>query len=196
MSMTQRRPPALQTIVAGGRTIRLQHMAPEQAPALLAFARKVPAHDLLFLPIDITEVAGINEWVDGVVHGHTGVILALDEEEVVGFAAVVRHPTRWMRHIAEISIVVGESVRRQGIGRQLTNKAFRIAADLGVTRMLAQMTLDQRAAIRSFRRLGFVPLAILHDHVIDEDRQTYDLMMMHQDVASFQETLRQLDEGS
>ena len=194
--MTQRHPAVLHTIVTAGRTIRLVHMTPEQAPALLAFARAVPAHDLLFLPVDITELGGVNEWVAGVVEGHTGVLLALDEEQVVGFAAIVRHPTRWMRHIADISVVVGESVRRQGIGRQLTAAAFRIADDLGATRMLAQMTLDQQAAMHTFRQLGFVPLAILHDHVIGEDGQTYDLMMMHQDVATFQETLRLLDEGS
>lgn len=194
--MTHRHPAVLQTIVAAGRTIRLEHMTPEQAPALLAFARAVPAHDLLFLPVDITELAGVNEWAAGVVQGHTGVILALDEEQVVGFAAIVRHPTRWMRHIADISVVVGESVRRQGIGRQLTAAAFRIADDLGVTRMLAQMTLDQQAAMHTFRQLGFVPLAILHDHVIGEDGRTHDLMLMHQDVATFQETLRLLDEGS
>ena len=40
-----------------------------------------------------------------------------------------------------------------------------------------------------------MPLAVLHDHVIDEDGQTYDLMIMHQDVARFVETLRRLDEA-
>ena len=192
--MTHARVAVLQTIQADGRELRLQYMTPDDAPALLSFARSLPHHDLLFLPVDITELEGVNEFVKGLLAGRIGVILALAGAQVVEIFSVVRNPTSWMRHVAEISVIVGESMRHHGLGRLLTEEAFRIAEDLGVKRMLAQMTLDQQSAIQTFRSLGFVPLAILHNQVIDQDGRTCDLMLMHQDVARFAETLHRLDE--
>ncbi len=48
---------------------------------------------------------------------------------------------------------------------------------------MTQMTLDQLAAMRTFRTLGFVPVAVLHDQVVDTNGETYDLLLMHQEVA-------------
>ncbi len=191
--MTASHPAVLQTIHADGRELRLQYMTPAEAPALLAFARSLRPHDLLFLPTDISSPEGIDELVEGLGTGRIGVILALDGDQVVGFSSVVRSATSWMRHIAEISVIVSEPMRHHGFGRELTEEAFRIAEDLGVTRMLAQMTLDQQSGIDMLRGLGFTPIAILHDHVIDADERTYDLLLMHQDVARFADTLRRLD---
>jgi L-amino acid N-acyltransferase YncA len=183
----------LQTFQADGRTIRLQYMTPDDGAALLEFARSVPRHDLLFLRTDITTVEGVNEWVDGVLQGQMGVILAYDDTRLLGFSSVTRNPTSWARHIAELSVVVGPEARHHGFGLRLTEEAFRAAEDLAVMRMVARMTLDQAGAIDLFRGLGFVPMAILPDQVIDQDGKRYDLLMMHQDIEHFAETLKHLD---
>lgn len=183
----------LQTFEVDGHTIRLQYMAPEDGPALLAFARSVPRHDLIFLRTDITTPEGVGEWVEAVQQGQMGVILAFDQDRLVGFASVVRNPTSWARHIAELSVIVGPDARHHGFGLRLTEEAFRAAEDLAVMRMVARMTLDQSGAIELFRSLGFVPMAILPDQVMDQDGKRFDLLTMHQDVEHFAETLRKLD---
>lgn len=187
-------PAVLQTFEIEGRTIRLQYMTPDDGPALRAFARSVPRHDLLFLRTDITTPEGVAEWMEGVAQGQMGVILAYDEDRLVGFSSVTRSPTSWARHIAEISVIVGPDARHHGFGLRLTEEAFRAAEDLAVMRMVARMTLDQASAIELFRSLGFVPLAILPDQVMDQDGKRYDLLMMHQDIERFAETLKHLDE--
>jgi len=183
---------ALEKVKVGRRTVVLRYMEPEDAAAMLTFARSLEPHDLLFLPVDITDIEAGDPWVDGILLGTTGVILAVAGKEIVGFGAVTRSPTRWMRHIAELRVVVGEEFRGRGLGRHLTIQAFRVALDMGVTRMLAQMTFDQLAAIHTFRRLGFTPLALLHDQVMNDDGTTYDLLLMHQEVATFKDTLQHL----
>lgn len=183
----------LRQIEVGPRRVQLRYMQPDDAPAMLDFARSLKAHDLLFLPTDITEIEGINAWVDDLLTGAVAAILAVSGGEIVGFSSVARSATRWMRHIGELRVVVGEGARGRQLGRHLTAEAFRVAVDMGVTRMIAQMTLDQIAAIRMFRRMGFTPLALLHDHVIDDDGKRYDLIVMHQEVADFPGTLQALD---
>ena len=93
-------------------------------------------------------------------------------------------------------MVVGPDARHHGFGLRLTEEALRAAEDLAVMRMVARMTLDQSVAIELFRHLGFVPMAILPDQVIDQDGKRYDLLMMHQDVEHFAETLKHLDAGN
>lgn len=192
--MSQRPTASLHRAEIDGRSINLRYMNSDDAEALLAFVRSVPTHDLMFLPTDITEVEGLNSWIDDILMGYAGVILAEEGDNILGFSSVVRAPTSWNRHVAEIRVVVGEQARGLGLGRQLTAEAFRVAADLGVRRMIANMTLDQLPAIRVFRRLGFVPLAVLADQVVDTDGTTYDLLVMHQDVQSFEETLSHLSD--
>ena len=169
----------LQTFQADGRTIRLQYMTPDDGAALLEFARSVPRHDLLFLRTDITTVEGVNEWVDGVLQGQMGVILAYDDTRLLGFSSVTRNPTSWARHIAELSVVVGPEARHHGFGLRLTEEAFRAAEDLAVMRMVARMTLDQAGAIDLFRGLGFVPMAILPDQVIDQRSEEHTSELSH-----------------
>jgi L-amino acid N-acyltransferase YncA len=59
--------------------------------------------------------------------------------------------------------------------------------DMGVRKMIAQMTLEQTAAMAVFRRLGFTSEALLPDHVIDAAGQTHDLLVMARRVESAEE---------
>ena len=180
------------SIQIDGQSVEFRDMQTEDADALLSFVRSVPRHDLMFLPTDITEIEGLNGWIDEMLMGVTRVILAVGPNGILGFSSVVHAPTAWMRHIAELRVVVAQAVRGSGLGRELIVEAFRAAARSGVQRMNIQMTLDQQGAIRIFRELGFSPLAVLPDQVIDQDGTTFDLLMMHQDLASFESTLARL----
>jgi hypothetical protein len=69
---------------------------------------------------------------------------------------------------------------------QLTQEAFALAIDLGVEKLMAQMTVDQRGAIGVFEGLGFRAEALLHDHVKDRGGKTHDIVILSHDVAKFQ----------
>ena len=192
--MTQHIPHAtLETVEIGGQRVTLRFMTEDDAELLLAFARALPAHDLVFLHRDITQSDEVQAWIEEIEHGLEGVILAVAADgSVLGYSSVSRSPLSWNRHVAELRVLVGEQGRGHGLGRALTAEAFRIAEDLGVRKMVAQMTLDQLGAIHTFKRLGFTSEALLHDHVMDEDGSTLDLVIMSQDVFAFEHTLAHL----
>lgn len=175
---------ALRTITVDGGEVELRYMQQSDTEALLTFVRSVPKHDLMFLPIDITEVEGFNSWVDDMLLGLSAAILAVRDGQIVGLSSVARHEANWMRDIADLHVVVGKETRGQGIGTQLAAEGLRLAAGLGVRRVMTQMTLDQPSALRTFRSLGFVPVAVLHDQVIDTNGETYDLLLMHHEVTA------------
>ena len=88
--------------------------------------------------------------------------------------------------MAELRALVAPELRGRGAGRLLTEEAFRIALEMNVEKVIAQMTIDQQRAISVFRSLGFEPEAVLKEHVKDRDGRKHDLVILSHDVAQAQ----------
>lgn len=170
----------------GQGSIVLRPPRPPDREAILAFAQSLPTHDLLFLRRDITRPEEVSAWIAAVAAGDLATVLALRDDAVVGYSVVDRSPLEWMRHVAELRVMVAASMRGQGLGRLLTTEAFRIASEMGVEKMVAQMTTDQRTAIAVFQNLGFENEAVLHQHVKDRDGKNYDLLILRRAVSEFE----------
>jgi L-amino acid N-acyltransferase YncA len=170
----------------GGGEVTLRFMCPDDGPALLAFARALPAHDLLFLRRDITQTAAIDNWVRGLEQDTISTLLAERDGTVQGYATVDRGELSWSPHVAELRVLVAEAMRGKGLGRLLTWEAFAVALALGIEKMMAQMTLDQKGAIAVFEGMGFRPEALLRDHVKDRAGNKHDLLVLSRDVVKFQ----------
>ena len=83
-------------------------------------------------------------------------------------------------------MLVAAPMRGNGLGRVLTQEAFALALGLGIEKIIAQMTVDQKGARAVFEGMGFRPEALLRDHVKDRDGRKYDLLILSHDVAKFQ----------
>lgn len=167
----------------GPVTFRL--MVPGDRDAILAFARSLPPDDLLFLRLDITTPEGVDEWVRNLEAGRTITVLAEEEGTIIGYASIHHNQVMWNRHVGEIRVNVAPDHRRRGLGRRLTGEVFAVARRLGLRKITAQMTPDQKAARATFERLGFQPEALLADFVVDRAGRTRDLLIMSHDVAGF-----------
>ncbi len=180
--------PAAGTV--GGQRVTLRLMEAGDGEAMLAFARGLPEHDLLFLRRDITQVDQVETWIQRIEAGVTTSLLVLDGEGTIsGYATVDRSDLRWSQHVAELRVLVGPTLRGRGVGRLLTEEAFRIALGMGVDKIIGQMTVDQHEAIAVFRSLGFQPEALLRDHVKDRQGEKHDLVILSHDVAAAQRTM-------
>jgi L-amino acid N-acyltransferase YncA len=172
-------------VVLGDGPVTLRYMTPADHGAALSFARALPIHDLLFLRRDITRPEVIELWLDGIRRERITSLLAERRGMVLGYATVDRGDLSWSPHVAELRVLVAESMRRHRLGRLLTREAFLIALGLGVEKMIAQMTADQEGAIAVFEGMGFRTEALLRDHVKDRDGHKHDLLVMAHDVAKF-----------
>ena len=171
------------TLKIGPGDITFRIVAPDDVARVLAFARSLPEHDLLFLARDITQEENVKEWIG---NSNITTILALDKDAVVGYAAVHRNQMAWSAHVAELRVMVGPTMRGRGLGRVITQEAFAFALSQGIEKMMAQMTLDQKGAIAVFEGLGFRPEAVLRDHVKDRTGQKHDMLMLSHEVARFE----------
>ena len=166
---------------AGQTEIRLMGTADEAA--VLAFAQKLPTHDLLFLPRNISEPKVMSAWVKEIERGAITSLLAIRDGKVVGCGTVVRDPHSWSPHVGEIRMVVSTNVRGQGVGRALSQETFALALGAGLEKLSVQMTVDQQSAIALFESLGFKAEALLRDHVRDVDGKMHDIVVLGHNIA-------------
>ena len=166
---------------AGDIEFRLMSRADEAA--VLTFAQKLPTHDLLFLPRNISQPKVLSAWIHEIEGGDITSLLAVKEDVVVGCGTLVRDPRSWSPHVGEIRAVISLDVRGQGVGRALSQETFALALGAGLEKLSVQMTVDQRGAIALFESLGFKAEALLRDHVRDVDGKTHDIVVLGHNVA-------------
>ncbi len=164
-------------------SLHLMSRADEQE--MVAFARALPAHDLMFLRRDITQQEVVAAWVDKIESGGTVSAIAERDGEMIGYGTLSLSDYSWSQHVAELRIMVRPDSRDTGVGRILTREMFRVALLKGIEKIVARMTLDQTAARKLFQELGFRPEALLENEVKDRQGKLHDVLVMAVDVASF-----------
>ena len=163
--------------------IEFRLMSRTDEVAVLDFAQKLPTHDLLFLPRNISQPKVLSAWINEIERGDITSLLALQAGKVVGCGTLVRDPHSWSPHVGEIRMVVSQDVRGQGVGRALSQQTFALALGAGLEKLSVQMTVDQQPAITLFESLGFKAEALLRDHVRDVEGKKHDIVVLGHNVA-------------
>ena len=182
MSSTEMRSYPRRVMTEGGE-IEFRHMTAADEGAVLAFAQKLPIHDLLFIPRNISEPKVLSAWIKEIERGGMISLLAVKGSTVVGCGTIVRDLLSWSPHVGEIRMVVSKDVRGLGVGRALSQETFALALGSGLEKIVAQMTVDQTGAIALFESLGFKAEALLHDQVRDLAGKTHDIVVLGHNVS-------------
>src|SRR5258707_5274667 len=94
---------------AGDIEFRLMSRADEAA--VLAFAQKLPTHDLLFLPRSISQPKVLSAWINEIERGAITSLLAVEGGTRVGCGTPVRDPHSSAPPVGEVPDVVSMDVR-------------------------------------------------------------------------------------
>ena len=166
-----------QVELADGTQAELELMGSADVDAMLAFARTLPPHDLMFLRVNINDRPVVEQWVESIEKGRTITVLARQDGNVLGESTLLHSEANWTRHLGEIRIQISPAARRRGLARVLAREIDAIAKQLGLRLLTARMTLDQSAAQAVFRRLGFQREAVLWDYAITPDGDTRNVLV-------------------
>lgn len=163
--------------------IVIRRFRADDLDAMLRFSRALPEHDLLFLSRDLKHRKVIEAWLEAVEDGFIDSFVAEDGDAIVGSCALVRDPLGWSTHVGEVRLLVSPQLRGQGVGRRLLEEIYRVAQQRELRKLVAQMTPDQRYAIRLFEDHGFKGEALLKDHVMDRQGELHDVAIFSLDAA-------------
>lgn len=174
------------TATCDGTQIELRRMGAADQAGVLAFAQKLPPHDLLFMRRDVRQPKVLAAWVRAIEEGRVASLVAVRDGAVVGTTAIVHDKLSWSPHVGELRIAVSPDYRGKGLGRILIQECFAMALELGLEKLTALMTVDQQGAIAVFETLGFRPEAMLRGYVKDSAGEPHDIVILSHDVARFQ----------
>jgi ribosomal protein S18 acetylase RimI-like enzyme len=155
----------------------IRQLEARDVAAVDRFLERIPEGDRTFFKEDVDDQEVRAAWF----RPGTARILAVDGDTVVGYVAVVQLQG-WSSHVGEVRVIVDPDRRGDGIGRALARRAVLEALKLGLTKMVIEVVADQEPAIAMFRSLGFVPEALLTDHVRDQSGRLRDLMVLAHSV--------------
>ncbi|MDM0110926.1 GNAT family N-acetyltransferase [Variovorax sp. J22R133] len=173
------------TVLCEGKPIELDLLRAGDEAELLAFAQGLPEHDLLFIDRDISQPRVIRAWIrESVELGRLPSLMARVAGGLVGCSTLYCNELSWSSHVGEIRILVARPVRGLGLGRLLIQACFAQALELGLEKLVARMTTDQRSAIAIFESLGFRAEALLAEQVRDRSGRKHDVVLLSHDVEA------------
>jgi L-amino acid N-acyltransferase YncA len=115
--------------------------------------------------------------------GHIQSVIALENDQIIGYCNLHTNELPWTRHVGEIRMSVAGAYRGRGVGRTLANEIFMLARTRGLQKICARMAASQEAAQKVFNNLGFRAEALLSDFVRNENGLTEDLVIMSYDAG-------------
>jgi RimJ/RimL family protein N-acetyltransferase len=174
------------TVDCDGIAVELRRMGAADQAAVLSFTQSLPVHDLLFMRRDVRQPKVVAAWVRAIEEDRVASLVAVRDGAVIGTTAIVHDALSWSSHVGELRIALSPGFRGKGLGRVLTQECFAMALELGLEKLTALMTVDQRAAIAVFETLGFRPEALLRGYVKDSAGEVHDIVVLSHDVARFQ----------
>jgi RimJ/RimL family protein N-acetyltransferase len=169
----------------GARSVTFRLMRVEDKELFKCFIRSLPPQDNFYLLVDVQKDSAIDNWMRGIESGATLSVIALEDNQIVGYCNLHTNEVAWIRHVGEIRMSVSPAFRGRGLGKTLANEVFAIAKARGLQKIWVRMAASQKAAQNVFESLGFHAEALLADFVKDATGRTEDLVIMSYDVTGF-----------
>ncbi len=119
-----------------GQAVQCRLMTPADRDAMLLFARALPQEDLLFLRVDITDPAVVDDWIQNTQADLSTTLLACDPAgHIVGYATVHRTRAPWTRRVGELRVNVGGGLSRPRSRPRADVADFRSRARTGLAQV-------------------------------------------------------------
>ena len=169
--------------IKDGTSVVIRPVTQKDGPALLAFFKKLPNDDRLFLKEDVTNKEVIDRWIADLDYEKVLPLIAVKDSSIVGDATLHFNKYGWHRHMAEIRCVVAKEYQQKGVGVTLMRELLSHADQKGVDKIRAEMMDIQASAQTAFQKLGFKKAAELKNFVVDIKGKTHNLIIMVNDVS-------------
>jgi L-amino acid N-acyltransferase YncA len=135
--------------------------APGDLPGILAIYNEVIATSTAVYALAPVSLDERSAWFDARLRAGYPVLVAAAGVQIVGFSSFGEWRGAWpgYRYTVEHSVHVAADQRGKGIGRQLVEALFPLAAQMSKHVMIGGIDADNAASIKFHQRLGFAQVA-------------------------------------
>ncbi len=139
--------------------------------------------DMIFLKDKVKNRETVERWYEKLDFTKVLPIVALYDNRVVG-NATLHFMTKSKRHMAEIRIFLDKEFRGVGLGSYMVKSLIKIAKELNLKFVIAEVISEHYRLVKSFRKLGFSRKCDLEDYFITESGKMYDVTIMMYDLQA------------
>ena len=164
--------------VADGKELVVRPLVESDQPGLLEFFQRLPDTDRIFLRDDVLNVDVVAHWCRELNYDRVFPLVGLMGERIVADITLHRQRGGWMRHVGRVRVVVDPEYRGRGIASSLLKELMEVSLEIGLDKLDAEFIAEQKTAIESFQKLGFVKIATLPQHALDLHGGTHDLVLL------------------
>ena len=160
--------------------IRVRRAEPSDAASLVALAQAVGGEEgrWILATESWRSVSNERRYLKTVLrHPHATVIVAVDGDDVVGRLSLSRDPHPASQHVADLGLMVAESHRRQGIGKQLLEEAITWSRSVGVQKLELHVFPWNEPALRLYESFGFEREGYRRQHYARDDELVDAILM-------------------
>jgi ribosomal protein S18 acetylase RimI-like enzyme len=129
--------------------------------------------------LDSTTLEEATEWWRQSLSGRTILLVARDDDGIIGSVQLRPAPMPNQRHRADIAkLLVHRRARRQGLGAKLMQEIERIARSAGFT-LLVLDTKRGDAAEMLYRRAGWIEVGVIPGYALNPDASLCDTVVFY-----------------
>jgi len=161
-----------------GTEVRIRSLEDSDLDGLHDFFRAMPENDRIFLRLDVTERAQLEQRLRDTAAGRAHRLVALDGEAIAAYGVLELEGHGWKEHMGEVRLFVAPTHQRQGLGVLMAREIYLVAVRERVEEIVVRMMRPQMAARSIFRRLGFHREIVLPDYVRDRKGRLQDMILM------------------
>jgi len=166
-----------------GAVCRLRPMTRDDEYDVARFFGSLPAEARRYLRNDVTDRKIIAKWMRELDYEKTLPTLAECDGRILASATLHRQTFGWGRHVGEIRVVVDPEFQGRGLGGALLEELGRVAAGLGLRKLVARIVTAGSHAIRVFEHAGFQRVAVLEGNVKIVDNGYADIAILVKELG-------------
>jgi RimJ/RimL family protein N-acetyltransferase len=152
----------------------------EDLPLLFGLRRDLALQALLLTVPDALDDASLRGWIARRQQDPGGMFRAVEEVatgEAIGYAQISQVHRR--NRVGYAGIALAAAVRGRGLGQATLATLIRLSRDeLGLTKLLSEVRIDNFAALRYNLLLGFRIVGTLRNHFTDAEGVQHDVLFL------------------
>jgi ribosomal protein S18 acetylase RimI-like enzyme len=138
-----------------GPQVQIRPACESDAASACEAVNAVAAEKWYLATVDGFSLEETRTFLKRVVGGALPQVLAVVDDEVVGFCDIIPNTAKGFTHVGRLGMGVRFEWRRQGIGHRLMDACLSLARKAGIEKVELEVFSDNVAAIRLYDSFGF-----------------------------------------
>ncbi len=165
------------------KKVLIRPTIPSDKELVYELFQRADESDMKFLKDKVKKREVVERWYEKLDFTKVLPIVAIYDNKIVG-NATLHFMTKSKRHMAEIRLFLDKEFRGVGLGSYMVKSLLKIAKELNLKFVIAEIISEHYRLIKAFRKLGFSRKCDLEDYFMTEEGELYDVTVMMYDLQA------------